>query len=459
MKKDILLSVIGLSPQVITETLYGIYKSEPDHFPSEIYIITTQIGAQKIEKDLIDSGILKDFFNEYELPPIKQDNIHIKIIADSKGNAIDDARNKEEQEVIADFIYKEVKSLTDAIDKDGNVKYRIHASLAGGRKTMTYLLGSVMSLLGNHEDKLSHVLVSEGYESTSFYYPSKKSKIIQAMINKQIVELDLKDAIVELSEIPFIRLRTILQNTDNFLSTYNDAVNKINYALSLKKENLILGLNSDLCQLNINNEYTVKLSPLNFAFYRMNLENLKRKETYIKPSKNINSISSNYQYIANMYKTIFEFTPIVNPNIKKKLICRINEIFEENSEIKRCKNEDFLVDIVDLANKLYADDLLEREKHVVTIECCSSDDRPKSYEVQHPYSQKELGKLGRNPKFVDSQIQYWKNRIREINATIRKEVSCKELADFYTISSNIDVKINILAENIIVDDVPFTELG
>ena len=46
MTKDILLSITGMTPQVVTETLYAIYKQEPERFPEEIYIITTKIGAE-----------------------------------------------------------------------------------------------------------------------------------------------------------------------------------------------------------------------------------------------------------------------------------------------------------------------------------------------------------------------------------------------------------------------------
>ena len=59
MTKDILLSITGMTPQVVTETLYAIYKSEPEHFPEEIYIITTQKGAEKIRTNLLgDEGQL-----------------------------------------------------------------------------------------------------------------------------------------------------------------------------------------------------------------------------------------------------------------------------------------------------------------------------------------------------------------------------------------------------------------
>ena len=113
MTKDILLSITGMTPQVVTETLYAIYKQEPERFPEEIYIITTKRGAEKIRTSLLgDDGMLNRFCSEYGLPPIEFDESrHLKIIRDKSGTLIDDARSKEDQHVIADFIFNESESM------------------------------------------------------------------------------------------------------------------------------------------------------------------------------------------------------------------------------------------------------------------------------------------------------------------------------------------------------------
>ena len=225
MTRDILLSITGMTPQVVTETLYAIYKQEPDRFPEEIYIITTKRGADKIRTTLLgDGGMLNRFCSEYGLPQIEFDESrHLKIICDKNGTLIDDARSKEDQQVIADFIFNEVRKLTQA-KENGVPYYRIHASLAGGRKTMTYLLGSSMNILGNPEDRLSHVLVSEAFETCSeFFYPTKETHLIHgrnitgAAGGKQEV-LDAAMAKVELSEIPLMFLRTLLDDKKTGIS-------------------------------------------------------------------------------------------------------------------------------------------------------------------------------------------------------------------------------------------------
>ena len=46
--RRILLAVTGLSPQIVTETLYALaVEGEPRWMPTEIRIITTRRGAEK----------------------------------------------------------------------------------------------------------------------------------------------------------------------------------------------------------------------------------------------------------------------------------------------------------------------------------------------------------------------------------------------------------------------------
>ena len=54
---------------------------------------------------------------------------------------------------------------------------------------MGYYLGYALSLFGRSQDRLSHVLVSDGYEGhPEFYYPSKNSKVnIHAITDLLIV--------------------------------------------------------------------------------------------------------------------------------------------------------------------------------------------------------------------------------------------------------------------------------
>lgn len=78
--REVLIFVIGTTPQIITETLYGLTQEcQPPVFPEEIHIITTSSGKTKIEDELISKGRLSNFLKEFSLPEITldKDSIHV----------------------------------------------------------------------------------------------------------------------------------------------------------------------------------------------------------------------------------------------------------------------------------------------------------------------------------------------------------------------------------------------
>lgn len=200
-QRTLLLAVTGMSPAVITETLYGIDR-KGEEWPKEIQVITTSVGKDKIYKGLITDNHLANLCNELKKPLISFTEAHILVVPDAEGDAVEDARSLEDHEALANFI------MTTVRDATADESTRIHASIAGGRKTMTFYLGYAMSLFGRHFDKLSHVLVTDGYEQCSdFYYPTRDSLMLQTYNKK---ELDAKDAEVTLADIPFIRQRSLI---------------------------------------------------------------------------------------------------------------------------------------------------------------------------------------------------------------------------------------------------------
>lgn len=199
-KKRILIAVSGLSPQILTETLYGLAIKQ-NFIPTEIHLITTIEGAHRASLNLLHekTGKFHALCQEYQLPDINFSEQQIHVIRDAQENELNDIRTPEENEAAADFITNIIKELTS--DEDSAV----HVSIAGGRKTMGYYLGYALSLFGRSQDCLSHVLVTEGYEGhKDFYYPTVKSNIINTRDNRP---LDTSKAEITLAEIPFIRMR------------------------------------------------------------------------------------------------------------------------------------------------------------------------------------------------------------------------------------------------------------
>jgi len=190
-----------MSPAVITETLYGIAGRGED-WPQALCIVTTSKGKERLWQGLVEQGHLTALCQELGRPELPLSAEDILVVPDAAGAAVADARSAADHEAMADFIITVVRNLT------GSDNRRIHASIAGGRKTMTFYLGYAMSLFGRHFDCLSHVLVSEGYENhPNFYYPTRATRIIRLPDGR---ELDTRHAEVTLADIPFIRQRHLL---------------------------------------------------------------------------------------------------------------------------------------------------------------------------------------------------------------------------------------------------------
>ena len=206
-KKHILLSITGGSPAVLTETLYGIYKNNLT-WPDEIQVITTQYGEKQLrlalfEKNDQDNNVIEQLCADYgieNVPCFSSDQVHI--VPDANNNFVDDARSEADQEALADYIVKAVAQLCD----DSN--NTIHASISGGRKTMTFYLGYAMTLFARKDDMLSHVLLTDPqYEISDFYYPTPYSNRIKNYKKDKWLDTQSSDVDVVLSNIPFIRQR------------------------------------------------------------------------------------------------------------------------------------------------------------------------------------------------------------------------------------------------------------
>lgn len=202
--KRILLAVTGLSPQVVTETVYALaVQRTPGWCPTEVHVITTRRGADNVRLRLLsdDPGWFARLRRDYDLPPIAFDESRIHLIEHRDGRALDDIRDDGDSAAAADTISAVVRTLTADADS------ALHASIAGGRKTMGYLLGAAMSLYGRPQDALSHVLVEPPFEAhPEFFYPTPQSRVITAL-DRSGEALDCRQARVWLGEIPFVRLR------------------------------------------------------------------------------------------------------------------------------------------------------------------------------------------------------------------------------------------------------------
>lgn len=202
--RRILAMAVGLTPQVVTETVYALALArEPAWVPTHIKLLTTTEGALRARLTLLDaeSGQFRRMCAEYGLQGrIRFSEDDIAVIADGEGRAVQDIRTPSENALAADAITGFVRELC------ADEQAAVHVSIAGGRKTMGYYMGYALSLFGREQDRLSHVLVNEPFEALpDFFYPPAKPRVL--FVGASARPVTTADARIELAEIPFVRLR------------------------------------------------------------------------------------------------------------------------------------------------------------------------------------------------------------------------------------------------------------
>ena len=257
----ILVAVTGLSPQIVTETLYalavGMEPSKRPFVPTMIRLITTEEGARRARASLLNpgNGWFHRLLSDYRLPAIEFGPQHIVVLKDRIGQPLDDIRTRDDNELAADAITEQIRELTS------DDETALHVSIAGGRKTMGFYVGYALSLYGRVQDRLSHVLVTTPYEShPEFFYPAPRRRMIE---DREGCRYDAHDARVTLADIPFVRLRDgldseMLASTPSFSAVVEHAQRAV--------PPVRLVLDPANCTVTAGGE-TFALKPSKFALY------------------------------------------------------------------------------------------------------------------------------------------------------------------------------------------------
>ena len=206
-KRKILVAGMGASPAVLTNAVWALaHQSEPV-VPDEIVVFITKDGKALLKKELVDGGVWADM-----LKCLTRDGVgvegklmfgetSIRSIPDAKGNEIYDLRTGEDNLRASDFMLAQLRQYTE----DSGVE--LHVSIAGGRKTMSALLLSCMTLLGREDDKVYHVLLPPEFEGGTepvFFFPKKGVKHKSRVTGKIYQGAKVQS---ELFEVPFVRMR------------------------------------------------------------------------------------------------------------------------------------------------------------------------------------------------------------------------------------------------------------
>jgi CRISPR-associated protein (TIGR02584 family) len=246
----ILLAVTGMSPAVLTETIWGLACEKPPVIPRRVVAITTLPGKNRIESELFAPS--PDYQNRSPWEALREavfarlgsrpsptpardllifDDIRVIASHDPKlGRSfpLEDIRTPAENEMAADFVLDEVRKIT------ANSETALIASLAGGRKTMGALLYAALSLLGRPQDRLTHVLVAEPFDDPGlnprFYFPAPG---LLHQHPRTGAALPGDSARIWLADVPFVPLRELFPRQ---LGRYPGSFNSLVRAYSQRIE-------------------------------------------------------------------------------------------------------------------------------------------------------------------------------------------------------------------------------
>lgn len=206
--KRILIAVCGLTPQVITETLFALHQQ--GRMPDSIRILTTRKGKEACNSLLLSpvDGAYCRLLDEYG---INRDQIefsarHILVPADESGREPDDITDEEESEQFLQLCMEQVFEATRSDD------VQLQLSIAGGRKTMGACLTLAAQCYGRPQDRLYHVLVSPEFESSRefFFPPAHSSEITLHDRQGQPYRKETRFAKITLVTVPFFSMRNRL---------------------------------------------------------------------------------------------------------------------------------------------------------------------------------------------------------------------------------------------------------
>lgn len=195
--KNVFLSVLGQTPQVLTEALYGFWIQRKIQIHSIEIIATPSSRELLLSKGFLDSkrSPFKQLYEDYGLrtkgflfPKFGLSNIHVPPGA-KKGNLNDSRENALMETEIANHL-RRLTSDPETI---------VYASLAGGRKTMSAYMILGMTVFARRQDNLFHVLFDrpDGKTPEGWWYPHPRKPNEKKWVN--------------LFEVPFPRLHQVIR--------------------------------------------------------------------------------------------------------------------------------------------------------------------------------------------------------------------------------------------------------
>lgn len=255
--KNILVALCGITPQIVTETLYALIVLKKIDI-NEIWLVTTAKGRKQIIDQLLanGSGPYFQFIRDY-LPTaeIAFNPNHI-LVADDLG----DITNATANEAFANRILQLVR------EKTADPETVLYCSLAGGRKTMSVYLALALQFFGRTRDRLFHILVQPAaFENNpAFFFPPSEPVEIPGADGQPISTASVQ---IELVEVPYVRLRKQVAKLLNRSEiTFAQLVTQTQNELAQAPEILPVEIDVPRQQIRIG-RHKIHLSPIELALY------------------------------------------------------------------------------------------------------------------------------------------------------------------------------------------------
>ena len=263
----VLVAVCGTSPAVITETVQAIYLASPAFKIEEVIVLTTTIGREKLVTQILQSGAWENLRRELDAGKSElrfgecADSIQLIPSMDKKSD-LADINTPDDHLSMANQLCRILRGYTD------NPDITVLASLAGGRKTMSTMMGFCFSMFAREQDKLFHVLVNEPFDGKLepiFLYKPKKP-VEHRLPDGKTVSSD--DAHIDLIEIPCVHLRKLFpQQFGKAPGEYSSLVHEADYIAGMGDRELRLNLKTGNVTIGAMTVFSGEMSPALFWVY------------------------------------------------------------------------------------------------------------------------------------------------------------------------------------------------
>ncbi|MCE5333783.1 MAG: CRISPR-associated ring nuclease Csm6 [Desulfobacteraceae bacterium] len=250
------MAVSGQTPAIVTETLWALENQRSTRV-DEIRVITTSSGRNIIQQKLLgERGEFSRFVEDYGIAAgriaFSENNIYV--IRDAAGAELDDIRTGQDNLYAADQVFNLIR---EWCSRKGE---RLFCSAAGGRKTLGIYLTMALMMCGRPVDRLYHVLVTPQFETSvpDFFYPPPGNRLYRIVArgqtenaNADSMTISSEDALIELAEIPFLRLSLIAPKISSIEKGFTESVVEMQRIMDYIQNPPWLLLHLDSCRIEI----------------------------------------------------------------------------------------------------------------------------------------------------------------------------------------------------------------